>query len=138
MKKFVGLMIVAISALGLASCQGKIAPETSSGLNRVHFDFDSASIDPQMADALDGNARYLKKHKSVSVVIEGHCDQRGTNEYNLALGDRRATATEKYLSVKGVDSSRLKTVSYGEERPVDERQNESGWYLNRRAEFVRE
>lgn len=138
MKKIAGLLILAISIAGLASCQGKSAPETSGALKRVHFDFDSASIDPQMADTLDDNARYLKKHKAVSVMIEGHCDSRGTNEYNLALGDRRAGATEKYLSTQGVDSSRLKTVSYGEERPVDERQNESGWYLNRRAEFIRE
>lgn len=138
MKKEGPLFVVAVLTLGMISCQGKSGPETSGGLKRIHFEFDSDSIDPEMADILEANARYLKKHKAVSVVIEGHCDPRGTNEYNLALGDRRAGTTGRYLSVKGVDSSRLKTVSYGEERPVDDRQNESGWYLNRRAEFIRE
>lgn len=138
MKKCAGLLVLAVSVLGLSACQGKAPPETASSLNRIHFEFDSAAIDPQTADVLDGNARYLNKNRSVSVVIEGHCDPRGTNEYNLALGDRRASAAERYLASQGVDSARLKKVSYGEERPLDNRQNESGWYLNRRAEFVRQ
>ena len=75
-------------------------------------------------------------HQDVTVTIQGHCDERGTNEYNLALGDRRADSTKTFLVDLGISASRLTTVSYGEERPVDPRHNEEAWAKNRRAHFV--
>ena len=79
---------------------------------------------------------YMKNNTGDSVIIEGHCDERGTNEYNLALGERRAESAKKYLVNLGIDASRLETVSYGEERPVDSGSNEAAWKKNRRAHFV--
>jgi peptidoglycan-associated lipoprotein len=81
-------------------------------------------------------ARALKQRPEVPVVIEGHCDERGTIEYNLALGEKRAKAVKDYLVSLGIDRSRLTTISYGKERPLDSRSNEFAWAQNRRAEFV--
>jgi len=102
----------------------------------VYFDFDSSVIRPDAESVLMRKADWLRENRGASVVIEGHCDERGTNEYNLALGDRRATSAEKYLINLGIDASRLSTVSYGEERPVDTGKNEEAWAKNRRAHFV--
>jgi peptidoglycan-associated lipoprotein len=82
-------------------------------------------------------AKGLREHPEAQILIEGHCDERGTVEYNLALGDRRAKAVKDYLVALGIDSSRLSTISYGKERPLDDGHNESAWAKNRRAEFVR-
>src|SRR5919109_1258307 len=102
-----GRLFAMAAAIGLlftgAACQNKKGPQTASGLNRVHFDFDRASIRPDMVKVLDGNSRYLQKHKNLKVVVEGHCDERGTNEYNLALGDRRAQSAVDYLVNRGVN-----------------------------------
>lgn len=134
------LSLVAVVGLlfTVAGCQNKKAPETVASLNTIHFDFDRSAIRPDMVPVLDGNTRYLKKHPSVNIVVEGHCDERGTNEYNLALGDRRANSTKSYLVRQGLSSDRLRTVSYGEERPLEYGHNEAAWYMNRRAEFVRQ
>ena len=131
-------LLTVIFAMAFAvACQGKKGPETAQGLSRVQFDFDSAAVRPDMIPVLEGNAGYLDKHPSVSLVIEGHCDERGTNEYNLALGDERAASVQNYLSSEGISTQRLRTVSYGEERPLESGHDESAWYQNRRAEFVR-
>lgn len=132
--------VLALACLSVfaAGCQGKRAPETAQGLIRVHFDFDSAALRPDMVSVLEENAGYLKKHDSVNLVIEGHCDERGTNEYNLALGDERAGTVQNYLSSQGISGQRLRTVSYGEERPLSPGHSESAWYENRRADFVRQ
>lgn len=125
--------------LGLSACQGKRSSQAHSvaGLRKIHFDFDSATLRPEMMRILNGNGQYLKSHPSLNVIIEGHCDERGTNEYNLALGDRRAYSTKRYLVNQGIKQSRIRTVSYGEERPISNGHDESSWYMNRRAEFLK-
>jgi peptidoglycan-associated lipoprotein len=106
-------------------------------LQTVNFDLDRYDLTPVATDILVINAKSLRAHPEAKVIIEGHCDERGTVEYNLALGDKRAKAVKDYLVSLGVDSSRLTTISYGKERPVDAGQNEGAWAKNRRAEFVR-
>jgi peptidoglycan-associated lipoprotein len=106
-------------------------------LQTVYFDFDSSAIRADARDALMANAGKIKA-SSGTVTIEGHCDERGSNEYNLALGERRASAVKRYLVDLGVASSRLRTVSFGEERPAVQGHDESAWRYNRRADFVGE
>lgn len=139
MKKIssLGLAVLLIMLFVGVGCQSKRGPATATSLKRVHFDFNSAGIRSDMARILDANARYLKKHASTKVVIAGNCDERGTNEYNMALGDRRAKTVRTYLVRKGIGGSRMGTVSYGEERPLDTGHNEAAWYMNRRADFER-
>jgi len=138
MYRILGFFLLAVLSLSNIACQNKGGPKTASGLNRIHYDFDRASIKPDMIGVMDSNASYLKNHKKLSVVVEGHCDERGTNEYNIALGERRAQSAYDYLTSKGVSSSRLKTMSYGEEKPLESGHSESDWYMNRRAEFVKD
>jgi len=102
----------------------------------VLFDYDKYNIRQDAGTALDSTAEWLKKNKNINVVIEGHCDERGTNEYNLALGDRRAKAVRDYLSSLGISSGRMSFVTYGEEKPLCTEQNESCRQKNRRAHFV--
>ncbi|UCE82524.1 MAG: peptidoglycan-associated lipoprotein Pal [Deltaproteobacteria bacterium] len=101
----------------------------------VHFDFDKYVLTPQAMMVLDEKAVYLRDNRRVRVLIEGHADERGTNEYNLALGDRRANSAKNYLIKSGVDASRFTTISYGEEQPLCNQRNESCWSKNRRAQF---
>ena len=101
----------------------------------IYFDFDKSELLPQAKNILREKAQFLKKYPDFYVRIEGHCDERGTNEYNLALGERRAQAAKTFLASMGIDEMRLRTISYGEERPADPRSNEAGWALNRRDEF---
>lgn len=101
----------------------------------VHFDFDKYVLTPQAMMVLDEKAVYLRDNRRVRVLIEGHADERGTNEYNLALGDRRANSAKNYLIKSGVDASRFTTISYGEEQPLCNQRNESCWTKNRRAQF---
>jgi len=105
-------------------------------LKDIHFGFDKYDVRPGDADILKENAALLMKHLNVKIQIEGHCDERGTNEYNLALGERRANSTKKYLISLGISSDRISTISYGEERPLDSGHNEEAWSKNRRAHFV--
>ena len=105
-------------------------------LTRIHFDFDKAEIRPGDARILDVNASWLREHPDQLVLIEGHCDERGTAEYNLALGDRRAKSTMNYLASRGVSTSRMSIISYGEERPLCTEKNEACWSKNRRAMFL--
>lgn len=102
----------------------------------IYFDFDQSMIRPDAQEVLKKKAEFLRENSVVSVVIEGHCDERGTAEYNLALGERRALAAKAFLMDLGISSSRLSTISYGEERPIDPRSNEEAWARNRRAHFV--
>jgi peptidoglycan-associated lipoprotein len=109
---------------------------TTSALRDVHFAFDKYDITPSEKTVLDTNARWLKSHAKALVLIEGHCDERGTNEYNLALGERRAKAARDYLASAGVPDSRITVVSYGEERPICSESTEACWAQNRRAHFL--
>jgi peptidoglycan-associated lipoprotein len=105
-------------------------------LNDIYFDFDKADIRPDGARMLAANIDWMKSNPAALILIEGHCDERGTNEYNLALGDRRAKATLKYLIAHGVAQARITTISYGEERPVCVGHTETCWAKNRRAHFL--
>ena len=102
----------------------------------IHFDFDRAEIRLGDAAILDTHAHWLREHRDQLILVEGHCDERGTNAYNLALGDRRAKAAVDYLVSRGVQASRFTRISYGEERPVCTQSDESCWSKNRRAHFL--
>lgn len=102
---------------------------------KVHFEFDSSVLTQGSMDALAANARILQKHPSLTIEVQGHADERGTTDYNLALGQRRATAVTEYLVRMGVSSSRVRMVSFGEELPEDDASNEVAWSKNRRCEF---
>jgi len=102
----------------------------------VFFDYDQYDLRTDAKATLDRKATFLNQNSSVRSQIEGHCDERGTNEYNLALGERRANAAKQYLTTAGVNAARLSTISYGEERPLDPGRNEAAWARNRRAHFV--
>lgn len=105
-------------------------------LGAVYFDFDRYDVKPEARERLQRNAEFLGQHPEFLVRIEGHCDERGTNEYNLALGQRRADAARDYLVTLGVERARLETVTYGEEAPVCTEHAEPCWSRNRRAQFV--
>ncbi len=109
---------------------------TSSDFQAVFFDFDSYALREDSRQALDGNARTLRDNASVSITIEGHCDERGTAEYNQALGERRSQAAREYLINAGVPAGRIQVISYGKERPFDPGHDEAAWAQNRRAHFV--
>ena len=102
----------------------------------VHFAFDSFLLDAEAERILGEKAAWLQDNADASVQIEGHCDERGTSAYNLALGERRANAVQQYLTVLGVAADRLSTISYGEEAPLDPGHDEAAWSRNRRAHFV--
>ncbi|MFC2167069.1 peptidoglycan-associated lipoprotein Pal [Acidobacteriota bacterium] len=105
-----------------------------SNLRMVHFDYDKYFIREDAKPVLEANAAYLKKWRSVKVLIEGHCDERGTEEYNLALGEKRAKSTFDYLVSLGISADRIKTISYGKSQPIDSGSNEIAWQKNRRAQ----
>lgn len=108
----------------------------SAGLTDVYFDFDKYNIREDARASLENDARWLKENPNVRVKIEGHCDERGTNEYNLALGERRAKSTMQFLVTLGIDKNRMSTISYGEERPVCREHNEDCYQKNRRGHLV--
>ena len=103
----------------------------------VYFAFDSALLSEQAQQILSSKADYLRTYSEVMVTVEGHCDERGTDAYNIALGERRAEAVKNFLVDLGISANRLNTISYGEERPVALGQNEVSWAKNRRAQFVK-
>ncbi len=102
----------------------------------IYFEFDSIQLAPEALEILTKKGEWLRENPAATVTIEGHCDNRGTNEYNLALGEGRAQSAKTYLMDLGIDISRLNTISYGEERPLDPQQTEGAWAKNRRAHFV--
>ncbi len=107
----------------------------NSAFRSVYFDFDRSDLTADARAGLQANSSYLKANSGVAITIEGHCDERGSAEYNLALGKRRADAAYKYLADLGIESSRMTTVSYGKERPAVEGHNELAWAKNRRDDF---
>ena len=115
-----------------------VVPEEKSIIDfkDVLFDYDKYDIRPDGRAVLDSITPWLKENKSVKILIEGHCDDRGTNEYNLALGEKRAKAAKNYLISKGISSKRISIITYGEEKPTCLAHNESCWQKNRRAHFV--
>jgi peptidoglycan-associated lipoprotein len=126
--------------------QTDVLPASLEELNRVvqesgavqdaFFNYDEAALSAEAQAALTNSANWLKKHTDYSLLVEGHCDERGTEQYNLALGDRRANTAKEFLATLGIDSARIRTVSYGEERPFDAGHDDSSWAKNRRAHLV--
>lgn len=108
----------------------------SSLLKDIYFDFDKYDVRPEDALILKENAALLKKYSNVKIQIEGHCDERGTSEYNLALGERRANSTKNYLVSLGISTERISIISYGEEKPLDPGHGEEAWAKNRRAHTI--
>ena len=106
------------------------------GLSSVHFDYDSSTLSSEARRQLSENAEWIKSHSNVTVQIEGHCDARGSVEYNLALGERRAKAVKAYMSSLGIASKRMTIISYGEEKPIATGDSEDAYAKNRRANFV--
>ncbi|MBW1650376.1 MAG: peptidoglycan-associated lipoprotein Pal [Deltaproteobacteria bacterium] len=102
----------------------------------IHFEFDSYALVPEYVTILQIKVKWLMTHPDIAMIIEGHCDDRGTEAYNLSLGERRANAVKQFLIDAGVDASRIETVSYGEEKPFDPEPNEVAWAKNRCAHFV--
>lgn len=107
-----------------------------AALEKIYFDFDSANLSEKARSSLTTNAAYLKKNPNAKISIEGNCDERGSEEYNLALGEKRAKAAAKYLTTMGIAEDRIATISYGKEKPADPGHDEAAWTKNRRDEFV--
>jgi peptidoglycan-associated lipoprotein len=127
--------------------QSQVAPVTTGadqGVNQgpqnvariIYFDFDSNVIKPEYQSIVEGHARFLREHPTSHIFIEGHTDERGSREYNLALGQRRSEAVRSALKLLGVQDSQMEAVSFGKEKPVDPASNEEAWAKNRRAEIV--
>jgi peptidoglycan-associated lipoprotein len=110
--------------------------EEKAALDPIYFDFDKSFIREDAKPALQKTADYVKKNKDAKIQVQGNCDERGTSEYNMALGDRRATSAKKYLVGLGVDEKRITTVSFGKEKPICTEHNEECWQKNRRGDFV--
>ena len=106
------------------------------GQRVVYFDFDSSNLTPEAQRVVEAHAQYLSSNPGMAVVLEGHADERGTREYNLAMGERRANAVSEILQALGVAPDAIRTISYGEERPISMGQDESAWSLNRRVEIL--
>jgi peptidoglycan-associated lipoprotein len=151
-------MVLTLAVLvSFAACAKKPKPEESSipggaaadenimgdsdnnkamGLQTVHFPYDSFTLNTEAKSVLKSNADILKEKPSLKIQIEGHCDQRGGIQYNIALGEKRANATKNYIVDMGVKADRITTISYGKERPIDSAMNEDAFAKNRRANFV--
>jgi peptidoglycan-associated lipoprotein len=108
----------------------------AGGLVTVYFDFNSAALRSDTKEALDKNVTFLKANTAVKVQVEGHCDERGSVQFNLALGEKRAKSVREYLTAQGIEASRVTTISFGKERPVTFGHDEEAWSKNRRANFV--
>lgn len=137
------LIVALVFLLGACSCRtrkvgaGDNVPVAGEGgpLKDINFAFDSYALDTRAKEILGANAEWLKANSDRRAQVEGHCDERGTNEYNMVLGANRARAAMDYLRSLGVEASRMSSVSYGEELPLDPAHNETAWAKNRRAHF---
>lgn len=128
-----GLTAEQLEAQRLAEIQRQAIEKI--GADKIYFAFDSNELTQESRQVLTEKAELLKANSALSLLVEGHCDERGTNEYNLALGERRARATYEFLVLLGIDASKLQIISYGEEYPAVQGSNEEAWAKNRRAEF---
>ncbi|MDR1657245.1 MAG: OmpA family protein [Deltaproteobacteria bacterium] len=146
MKKLTLVALALSLGLLVVGCTKKAAVETDNSAltqlkyefenNNIHFDFDRFNIRADQIPILNAKVSYLQQDTAANAEVQGHCDERGTLSYNRALADRRAKAAYNYLVDQGISGSRLNTVSYGEERPLDTGHNEAAWATNRRAQFV--
>ena len=131
----------AASAQGAADAGGVLGEQLTDAdgrplVMRIHFEFDSSSISADNRETLEAHAAYINANRGLKIKLEGHCDERGTREYNLALGESRAKAVARMLAVMGVVRNRINTTSYGEEKPLDENHDGSAWKRNRRVEII--
>jgi peptidoglycan-associated lipoprotein len=139
--KRLALVVLAIGCafmvFGCAQQQKKPkAAKATEGLQRIHFDLDKSNIKAEYEPVLKANAAWMQANSGSKVTVEGHCDERGSVEYNIALGDRRANSAKSYMTKLGIPDNRLSTISYGKERPLCTEHNEGCWWQNRRDEFV--
>lgn len=141
-RKILTLALTAGLVVGAAACQKKGPVASDEGvdtmsvpLEAIHFDFDKYNIRSDASQKLNNHAEWLKSNPKVNIIIEGNTDEWGTEEYNLALGERRANAAKSYLSNLGISSDRMSTISYGESRPVNPEHNQAAWDANRRDDF---
>jgi peptidoglycan-associated lipoprotein len=137
-EKYDGMMTAEEKALAEAERKKKQKAMQAKEMlisEKIYFDFDKYDLKPQYKDVLKEKAEILKNYPGWNMLIEGHCDERGTEEYNLALGERRARSAYEFLVILGVDSGRMKIVSFGEEKPAVQGSNEEAWAKNRRCEF---
>ena len=135
---FIDTSVGDIARTGAAVTRVNVVAKGVQGMQPIYFHFDQATIPESMTQILIQNANLLKDNPSIYVVVEGNCDERGAKEYNMALGERRALNTKEFLADLGIHANRLRTVSYGEERPVDTGNNEAAWAKNRRVDMVAE
>lgn len=126
---------VAVSSTSQAPVPAAVLQQLHENFARVHFDFDSATLNDVSKAALSENARIMQHNPTIQLEIQGHADERGTTDYNIALGDRRANTVAKHMTIMGVSPSRITALSYGEERPAVRGEDEVAWSQNRRAEF---
>jgi len=105
-------------------------------LGTIYFDYDRAVVRDDARATIEGNAYWMKKFRTVKILVEGHCDERGTEEYNLALGEKRAKAAQDYMLSLGIGSDRIKIISYGKSQPINPGHDEGAWQMNRRAQFL--
>ena len=111
-------------------------PESALGAHTIYFEFDSSDVPESERATIEAHARYLSEHAGALLTLEGHADERGSREYNIALGERRADAVRQLMTLLGATDPQIRAISYGEERPVSDGHNESAWRLNRRVEIV--
>ena len=116
---------------------GQRSYEKTGELGTIYFDFDKSIIRPEDGQLLEKNAQWIKNTPYAEVLVEGHCDERGTKEYNIALGEKRAESVKKYYTALGIDNAKIEVLSWGEERPQDSGHNETAWAKNRRAETLK-
>ena len=128
-----GAVVLVVCMVAFIGCAQQ---RPTAGLQRIHFDFDKYNVKSEYVPVLKANTAWLQAHPSTNLIVEGHCDERGTPEYNIALGDRRARSAKSFLVNLGVNPGRISTISYGEERPLCTQHTESCWWQNRRDEFV--
>lgn len=137
-------LLVVLIGISACSCRTRnVSPEdvnvpvarVGGELNDINYAFDSYELDSRAQRILQKNAEWLSSNQATKIEIQGHCDERGTNEYNMVLGAKRARAARDYLRSLGINEDRMSTVSYGEELPLDPRSNEEAWSRNRRAHF---
>lgn len=122
---------------GGTDCESREARDfMANAEDRVFFNYDSSALTNNAVEVLDTQVAWLKKHEKVNVIVQGYCDERGTREYNLALGERRANSVKQYLISQGIAADRISTISYGKERPAVLGNNEAAWAQNRRAVTV--
>ncbi|MDH5301213.1 MAG: peptidoglycan-associated lipoprotein Pal [Gammaproteobacteria bacterium] len=125
-----------LAAEDRSSQSSKPVADDALAQRKIYFDFDSSDVKPEYRRVIDAHAKHLAANPDATVTIEGHCDERGTREYNMALGERRANSVLRMLTAKGVSASQVRTVSFGEENPEVDGHDESAWVKNRRAIFV--